>query len=129
MLKVYENNKSEKDSDVVDLMTDKINELSKKGVRVSKHCVSLEYYKRLNVVDIGVNSTRAESKDFNKDKFTKSLISLVDEGYIERLIDETGKSNSCWHIEIKPNKKSIPDYDKGSILKPVRYINDGAIPC
>ncbi|MCW8127925.1 peptidoglycan-binding protein [Microbulbifer halophilus] len=125
VLKVYEDNKSKKESEVVDLMVDKVNELSKKGIRVSKHCVSPEDYRKLNVIDIGVNSTRAAVKKFHKDKFTKALKALVDEGYIERLIDETGKSNSCWHIEIKPNKKSIPEYGKGSILHPIKYINNG----
>lgn len=55
--------------------------------------------------------------------------SLEKDGYIDTLIDETGKSNSCWHLEIKPNKKSIQDYDKGSILPPVKFINGRALIC
>ena len=107
----------------------KIEAYAKEGKRVSKHCVSVEDYKKLNVIDIGYNSTKAVCKNFNEAKFTNALKSLQKEGYIEKLIDETKKSNSCWHIEIKPNKKSIHEYGKGSILFPIRYINSAHKLC
>jgi hypothetical protein len=30
-------------------------------------------------------------------------------------------------VEIKPNKKSIPNYNKGSILLPVKYGSSGKL--
>lgn len=123
VLKVYADNKSKTDSEIVSLMSSKINEFAKSGQRVSKHCVSIEDYEKLNIIDIGVNSTRAVCKSFNMVKFTKALQSLVKDGYIEVLIDETKKSNSCWHIEIKPNIKSIFNYNKGSVLFPTKFID------
>lgn len=129
VLKVYAENKSKADNEIISLMVNKINEFSESGQRVSKHCVSIENYKKLNIFDIGVNSTRAVCKSFNMTKFTKALENLVADGYIENLIDETKKSNSCWHIEIKPNIKSIPNYNKGSILFPMRLISGRYMLC
>jgi hypothetical protein len=123
VLKVYADNKEKSDAEIVKLMTNKIEEIDKSGSRVSKHCVPLETYMKLNIIDIGVNSTKSVCKNFDAKKFTNTLRSLEKEGFIDKLIDETKKSNSCWHLEIKPNKKSIPDYDKGSILLPVKFIN------
>jgi len=54
------------------------------------------------------------------------LASLAKEGYIDRFIDETNKSNQCWHIEIMPNKKILSDYNKGSILSQTIFINGNA---
>jgi len=108
VLKVYKKNSTKKQTEVIDLMTDKIEALLKSGKRTSKHCVTDATYKTLNIIDIGVNSTRAASgSSFNLDKFTKALNNLQTKGYIEKVIDETKKSNTCWHIEIKPNKKPI----------------------
>ncbi|WP_018016445.1 peptidoglycan-binding domain-containing protein [Teredinibacter turnerae] len=129
VLKIYENNKSKKDSEIVELMVKKIEEYAKEGKRVSKHCVSIEDYKSLNVIDIGYNSTKSVCKNFSESKFSNALKSLESEGYIEKYIDETKKSNSCWHIEIKPNKKSVFWYNKDSILFPVRFINSEHILC
>lgn len=108
ILKVYKNNSTKKQAEVISLMTDKIETLLKLGKRTSKHCVTEATYKTLNIIDIGVNSTRAASgSSFNLDQFTKALNNLKTKGYIEKVIDETKKSNTCWHIEIKPNKKPI----------------------
>ncbi|WP_299597999.1 peptidoglycan-binding domain-containing protein [uncultured Microbulbifer sp.] len=125
VLRVYADNKSKSDDEIVELMKNAIVRLGQSGQRVSKHCVGTEEYKKLNIFDIGVNSTRAVCKGFNIKKFTSCLNDLVSEGYIEKLIDETGKSNSCWHIEIKPNKKPLQEYAKGSILKPIKYVSEG----
>lgn len=129
VLKVYADNKEKSDAEIFKLMTQKIEEIDKSGSRVSKHCVPFETYKKLNIIDIGVNSTKSVCKNFDAEKFTNALKSLEKEGYIDKLIDETKKSNSCWHLEIKPNKKSIPDYDKGPILLPVKFINGGIRIC
>ncbi|MCG6201070.1 peptidoglycan-binding domain-containing protein [Psychromonas antarctica] len=108
VLKVYKKNSTSEKSTVIDLMTAKIEEYLKNNKRTSKHCVTPEVYKTLNIIDIGLNSTRtASGKEFNQDKFTKALTFLVKNGYIEKFIDETKKSNVCWHIEIIPNKKTI----------------------
>ncbi|PKM45692.1 MAG: peptidoglycan-binding protein [Gammaproteobacteria bacterium HGW-Gammaproteobacteria-1] len=123
VLKLYADNKAKSDAEVVKLMVAKIDEITKGGSRVSQHCVSVDTYKKINIIDLGFNATKAVCKNFDAVKFTNALKSLESEGYIDKLIDETKKSNSCWHLEIKPNKKSIPDYDKGSILLPVKYIN------
>jgi hypothetical protein len=108
VLKVFKNNKDKEQSVVIGLMKEKIESLLKEGKRTSLHCVTVAEYNKLNIVDIGVNSTRAVcGASFNIEKFTKAFSELKDEGYIERFIDETNKTNSCWHIEVKPNKKPI----------------------
>ena len=129
VLKVYESNKEKSDAEITKLMVAKIEEITKGDSRVSKHCVSSDTYKKMNIIDIGVNSTKAVCKNFDAKKFTNALKSLEKDGYIDKLIDETEKSNSCWHIEIKPNKKSIQNYDKGSILFPIKYINGRTLIC
>ncbi len=129
VLKHYENNKNKPDSEIVALMVREIDEQSAKGRRVSKHCVPESTYQKLNIIDIGLNSTRSASQRFNSRKFTAALADLVKEGYIDKLIDETGKSNACWHIEIKPNKKSISDYDNGSILLPAKHLTGSMLLC
>lgn len=62
------------------------------------------------------------NKKFNKESFSNALKELKKEGYIQRYIDETQKSNQCWHIEIKVNHKPIPKYFDGSILNQAKYI-------
>ena len=60
------------------------------------------------IIDIGVNATRKVCGiAFSIEKFTKALKDLQTNGYIDKLIDETKKSNTCWHIEIKPNAKPL----------------------
>lgn len=105
---IYKTNKNKKKSEIIQLMQTKIEALGKLGKRVSKHCVSKTTYSTLNIIDIGVNSTElACGKQFSKKKFTNAIEELVSNGYIELLEDETNRSNSCWHIEIKVNKKPI----------------------
>ena len=123
VLKIYDNNKSKIDSEILKLMVDKINDLEKTARRVSNHCISIDGYKKKNIIDIGLNSTRNANKSFNSDKFTRALKDLSKEGYIDRFIDETKKSNQCWHIEITPNKKSLSSYNKNSILNQKKFIN------
>jgi hypothetical protein len=125
VLKVYNANKTLSDDKVIKLMVEKIESLEKAGGKVSRHCTTDEGYKKKNIIDIGVNSTRALNANFNKAAFTKALKNLKKEGFIDRFIDETNKSNNCWHIEIVPNVKSIPNYSPGLLLNPVKYINGG----
>ena len=123
VLKVYHDNESLKDEQIIDLMVKKIESLEKEGKVVSRHCATEESYKKRNIFDIGVSSTRASNANFNMDAFTKSLMDLKKEGYIDHFFDETNKSNSCWHVEIITNAKSISGYSSGILLNPVVYIN------
>lgn len=108
VLKVYKANQNAPESEVIQLMEDKIASLLKQGRRTSKHVVTTEQYNNRNIIDIGVHSTRKVcGKAFSAEKFTKALKDLQANGYIEKLIDETKKSNTCWHIEIKPNAKLL----------------------
>ena len=124
VLKVYDNNKDKKDKEIIELMVAEIESLQKKNKLVSKHCVSKEQYKKKNVIDIGLNSTKASSKSFDQEGFTKALRNLTKKGYIDKFIDETGKSNQCWHIEVTPNKKNLSEYNKGSILNQTKFVNE-----
>jgi hypothetical protein len=126
VLQVYEKNKNKSDSEIIELMAKKIQGFMDDNVSVSNHCFSLDKYALKNIFDIGVNSTKAKSKNFNKVKFTAALKDLASDGYISRVIDETAKSNNCWHVEIVPNVKQINFFDNNSILFPIKLIN-GAI--
>jgi len=99
VLEVYKANSSKDKDEVIKLMAEKIKEQLKLGKRTSKHVVTESVYKNLNIIDIGVNSTRAVAGNtFNIKKFTNALRELKTAGYISKVIDETNKSNSCWHI-------------------------------
>jgi hypothetical protein len=123
VLKVYDANKTLSDEKITNLMVEKIESLEKEGRAVSSHCITEKGYKKRNIIDIGVGSTRALNANFNKEFFTNALENLKKEGFIARLIDETNKSNNCWHVEIIPNVKSIPGYSPGLLLNPIIYIN------
>lgn len=123
VLEVYSQNKDQPKDEVIKLMTEKIESLLKKDRKVSNHCITIESFKKLNSFDIGVNSTKAKNKNFDKDKLTKAFKELERLGYISNFIDETMKSNSCWHLEIVPNARSLDAYGKGSMLLSKKYIN------
>lgn len=109
VLKVYKANIAKDKNDVIKLMKEEIEAELKKGNKTSKHVVTEAQYKTLNIFDIGVNSTKtAGGATFDIQKLTNALNELKKEGYIQNLIDETKKTNSCWHVEIKPNIKAIP---------------------
>ena len=56
----------------------------------------------------GSNSTTAAAgTTFNKDKLTAAFRKLEKDGYIKKFIDETAKTNKCWHLEIVPNAKTL----------------------
>lgn len=123
VLDVFKDNKDKPKDDVIKLMKEKIEKLLEKDKKVSNHCITLESFKKMNTFDIGLNSTKAKSKKFNKEKLTKAFQDLEKQGYIKHFIDETMKSNSCWHLEIVPNAKSISTYGRESMLLPIKYIN------
>ena len=113
VLKVFKSNQAKPRDEVVGLMEDKIHELLKQGKLVSKHVVTSQMYAALNIVDIGVNSTKAAAgKSFDKAAVLKAFLKLKRVGYIKEVIDETAKSNNCWHLEIVPNGKSLPSEAK-----------------
>ncbi len=118
VLDVYKTNKHKNKDEVIQLMAKKIEDLLSKGEKTSQHCVTTDKFRSLNTFDIGLNSTRLKSKNFNKDKLTKALHELVKQGYVKKFIDETRKSNSCWHLEIVPNSKDINLYTKESMRSP-----------
>jgi hypothetical protein len=118
VLEVYKDNKNKTKDEVVKLMKVKIESLLKKDKKVSNHCISMDDFNALNTFDIGLNSTRAKTKNFSKEKLTKAFTELKQQGYIKNFIDETMKSNSCWHLEISPNAKNISIYRKESMLLP-----------
>jgi CTP:phosphocholine cytidylyltransferase-like protein len=108
VLKVYKANQNRSESQVLQQMEAKIESLLKQGRKTSKHVVTTDQYRACNIIDIGVNSTRKMcGKSFSAEKFTKALKDLQADGYIDKLIDETKKTNTCWHIEIKPNAKLL----------------------
>ncbi len=108
VLKVYEDNKAKTKAEVIKLMADKVEELLKAGKQVSNHVSTATRYASYNVFDIGVNSTKAKAgKTFNMAGLTKAFWALKKEGYISTFIDETAKSNTCWHLEIVPNAKAL----------------------
>ncbi len=108
VLDVYKANQAKPKAEVVKLMTAKIEELYAKGQPVSNHLSTPEKYKSLNIIDIGVNSTQAVAgNSFNKAGLTKAFRDLEKDGYIKKFIDETAKSNNCWHLEIVPNAKKL----------------------
>lgn len=123
VLAVYEDNTSKSKAEVVKLMKDKIDSLLSKDKKVSNHCITIDAFKKMNTFDIGLNSTKAKSKNFSKEKLTNAFQDLKKQGYIKNFIDETMKSNSCWHLEIIPNAKDLNIYGKASMLFLTKYIN------
>jgi hypothetical protein len=109
VIDVYKQNKTKPKAEVTELMKKKIEELAAKDMRVSRHVSTLAKYTTLNIIDIGLNSTMvAAGGTFNKEKLTQAFTKLKTEGYINHFIDETKKTNACWHLEIVPNAKPLP---------------------
>lgn len=110
VLGVYKDNIHRTPDDVIELMTSKIEELTNQGRKVSKHCTTISDYKKRNIIDIGVNSTRMSNNDmFSIESFSSVLKELYEDGFISLFIDESKMSNSCWHVEIVPNIKPISE--------------------
>lgn len=108
VLKVYEDNKTKPKAEVVKLMTQKIEAQLADGKQVSNHVSTAAKYASYNVFDLGVNSTKKKAgKSFDMAALTKAFKALKKDGYIANFIDETAKSNNCWHLEIVPNAKAL----------------------
>ncbi len=108
VLKVYEDNKKKPKDEVVALMAAKVEDLLDAGQQVSNHVSTTTRYATYNVFDIGLNSTKAKAgKSFNLAGLTKAFDALKKDGYIVKFIDETAKSNTCWHLEIVPDAKAL----------------------
>lgn len=87
-------------------MIEEIERYAQHGQRVSMHCVPLYAYRVLNVVDLGVNSTRAKNSSLNSAALTKAFRDLERQGLIRKFIDETSLSNHAWHIEVPQNSQA-----------------------
>lgn len=87
---------------IIQKMENKIIALSKEGKRVSKHCVGLEIYKKTNIVDINIPTTKVKefimelAKNNSVEKIFHDILDIKDEGKISRLAKEP-----CIHVEIK----------------------------
>lgn len=108
VLKVFQKNQARDAATVIGLMAAKIEQLAAQGKRVSLHVVTPASYAALNVIDIGVGSTRkAAGASFKLGELSKAFAKLEAEGYIRKFIDETAKTNACWHLEIVPGAKAL----------------------
>lgn len=108
VLRVYEANRKKPAETVIALMRDKIEAEMAKGRLVSNHVATPAHYAKRNVIDVGLNSTRAAAGDsFDHKALTKAFARLAEQGYIATFIDETAKSNVCWHVEIVPGAKKL----------------------
>lgn len=108
VLKVFRDHREQPQAEVIALMQTKIEELLARGRLVSRHVVTASAYANLNVIDIGVNSTRSVAgRSFNLAALTRAFQALKADGFIRDFIDETKKSNSCWHLEVVPNARPL----------------------
>jgi len=108
VLQVYADNKTKPKATVIALMTKKIEQQLANGKQVSNHVTTPAGYPKRNVIDIGVNSTKAAAgTTFNLSGLTKAFAKLQADGFIAKFIDETAKSNTCWHLEIVPGAKPL----------------------
>jgi hypothetical protein len=103
VLTVFEANQQKMSkAEVIKLMTKRIKELTIGNKKVSRHAVSSAQYSARNVIDIGVNSTKAVAgNSFSQEAFTNALSRLEGARVITKFIDETKKVNTTWHVEIK----------------------------
>ncbi|MGY5537431.1 PAAR domain-containing protein [Vibrio brasiliensis] len=99
VLTVYKENHNA--TNVIDLMAKKIESLLRNGEKVSKHCTTFDEYEKVNIIDLGVNSMlKLNNHDKSLiNKISNQFIIMKHQGKL-RFIDETNKSNRCWHIEV-----------------------------
>ena len=87
-------------SQVIKNMVSKILEYDKKGVRVSKHCVSFETYAKMNIVDLGINSNGFDTYA-KKESFQKVCDEAVKQGKLSSFISPLrDTSEPAFHLEI-----------------------------
>ena len=81
-------------------MVSKILEYDKKGIRVSKHCVSFETYAKKNIIDLGVNSNGFTS-NAQKRKFQEICDLALNQGKLSSFISPLrDKAEPAFHLEI-----------------------------
>lgn len=104
-----DNHLTKTSAEVVSLMEAKINALQKTSNRVSGHIRTVSGYKTRNIIDIGIGSCERAfgASNVKVDALCRAFRALEVEGYIAKFVDETRKTNKCWHIEIIPNAKPI----------------------
>ncbi|HEY6814206.1 MAG TPA: hypothetical protein VI168_01580 [Croceibacterium sp.] len=108
VLKVFQANRTQPAATVIALMTKKIEQQLEGGRQVSNHVTTPAGYAKRNVIDIGVNSTKAAAgSSFSLNGLTRAFAKLQADGFIAKFIDETGRSNTCWHLEIVPDAKPL----------------------
>lgn len=108
VLKVFQANRTLPRATVVALMTKKIEQLLDGGRQVSNHVTTPAGYAGRNVIDIGVNSTKvAAGATFDLKALTRAFTRLQSDGFIAKFIDETARSNTCWHLEIVPGARPL----------------------
>jgi hypothetical protein len=108
VLAVFAAERDKPKAQVLAKMQARIEDLLDQGVRVSNHVVRPQDYARLNVIDIGMASTQAAAgASYATGKLTAAFTGLVAAGYVRKFIDETAKSNHCWHVEIAPGAKGL----------------------
>ena len=108
VLRIYEANQSRPAETVIRLMREAIEAQLARGRQVSRHVTTPAGFAKRNVIDIGLHSTRAAAgASFDHGRLTKAFAKLASQGYIGTFIDETGKSNCCWHLEIAPGAKKL----------------------
>ena len=84
----------------INSMVSKILEYDKKGIRVSKHCVSFETYAKKNIIDLGVNSNGFTS-NAQKRKFQEICDLALNQGKLSSFISPLrDKAEPAFHLEI-----------------------------
>jgi hypothetical protein len=83
--------------DIIDAMTDKIEELQALGVRVSKHCVSKTAYAKLNVIDI----SHSRMDPAKRLAFEKAVLAAKSKRKVTVFISPSMKGGEpAYHLEI-----------------------------
>lgn len=102
-------------------MEARIEEIYRKGIRVSLHCVSEADYKANNILDIPyssvINSGRKNfevalmgmSQEVQNVRYKRPIAGEI---YINKLIVE----NRCWHLEIAQLNKPLPNQNRSIAL-------------
>ena len=80
---VFDANKARPKNDVINLMVAKIEELAKQNRLVSKHCVTIEQYKKNNIVDCSkhIPNPRDFVKELIKDNSVTKIITPFNSNY------------------------------------------------
>ncbi|WP_054617429.1 hypothetical protein [Neisseria sp. 74A18] len=102
IIKIAERGKAAGENKEVTLkkMEQKILEFEKQGKKVSRHCVSEDLYKRLNVIDLGIKSNGLSSTQSQK-LFYKHCEQLINQGLIAKVLyPGNNKGEKAFHLEI-----------------------------